>query len=157
MTSSELVSQISSKTFCICNTDSLSQQTGNNPTKKITGNEPEFGAFAKHVYLLSEQYSPEWDKCKLGISVKSLFCQITIGNPSPIVWRRISESANVWEFKAAAQSDKFIFSCREKTPKTALAVNTSSSETFSQNNLELEWIQPYISVLGSIHWNIFSK
>ena len=68
---------------------------------KITGNEPEFGAIAKDVCLLSEQYSPEWDKCKLGISVKSLFCQITIGNPSPIVWRWISESANAWEFKAA--------------------------------------------------------
>ena len=42
-------------------------------------------------------------------------------------------SANAWEFKAAAQIDKFLFSCTEKTPKTARAVNTSSYETFSYN------------------------
>ena len=39
---------------------------------------------------------------------------------------------------SAVQIDKFLFNCTEKSPKPAMAVNTSSSETFSQNNLELE-------------------
>ena len=104
-------------------------------------NDPKFRAFAKHLCLLREQYSVEWvGKCKLGISVKYLFCQMTIAN-HPLSPRSCEDgflSASGWEFKAAAQIDKFLFSCTEKIPKSADIVNTSTTETFSQNNLELE-------------------
>ena len=136
MTGSELVSQISSKTFCICNKHRFPRNKHKLNHRKRSWIRSKTRMFVERAVFPGVGFVQIGDQRKI---LSNYNWQSSPFLPlSPRSCEDGFPSANAWEFKAAAQIDKFLFSCTEKTWKPARAINTSSTETFSQNKLDLE-------------------
>ena len=86
-------------------------------------NDPKFRAFAKHLCLLrAAVFRGVGGQVQIGDQRKISLLSNDNCQSSPLHPRSCEDgfpSASGWEFKAAAQIDKFLFSCTEKIPKTA--------------------------------------